>query len=155
MAQGRLYNTAVSIQHGRLNGAYRKNHLLNAERQFLPGKSYPVFEAEELKFGINICYDTNFNDAATAVAQQGARAILCPANNMLPYAAAEEWKHRHNEVRSQRCRETGLWMISADVTGEGDGCIGLGPTAIINPEGKVVAQVPLRETGIVSTEISW
>ena len=152
-AEGWLYNTAVSITQGRLAGSYRKTHLLNAEWVFQPGHSYPIFEAAGFKFGVNICYDTNVPEAAVAVAKQNARAILCPANNMLPPAAAAQWQHRHNEVRRQRAVETGLWMISADVTGERDGCIGLGPTAIINPQGIVVAQVPLHETGMITAEI--
>ena len=155
VSEGRLHNTAVSIGRGRLIGAYRKTHLLAAERLFQPGHAYPVSEAEGFRFGINICYDTNFTEAAIAVARQGARAILCPANNMLPYTAAELWKDRHNEVRRQRAMETGLWLISADVTGQRDGCIGLGPTAIIDPEGRIVGQVPLHKTGMVAAEISW
>ncbi len=50
----------------------------------------------------------------------------------------------HNSVRGERCRETGLWLVSADVTGERDGRISLGPTAVPNPAGEVVAQLPRR-----------
>ena len=45
----------------------------------------------------------------------------------------------HNIVRGERCRETGLWLVSADVTGERDGRISWGPTAVLNPAGEVVA----------------
>jgi len=152
---GRLYNTAAVIHCGQLRGTYRKTHLLASESIFQPGESYPVFEAAGLKFGINICFDTNFSETAVIVAKQGARAVLCPANNMLPNDIAERWKHRHNEIRSQRALETGLWFISADVTGQRDGCIGLGPTAIIHPDGKIVAQVPLHEAGMVTADIEW
>ncbi len=150
---GELYNTAVVVNRGKLDGAYRKNHLLPSECVFKPGDSYPVFEVHGLKFGVNICFDTNFPDAAAAIAAQGARAILCPANNMLDRQVAEKWKLLHNEIRIQRVLESGLWLISSDVTGESDGRIGLGPTAVIHPEGKVISQVPLRETGMVLAEI--
>ena len=59
----------------------------------------------------------------------------------------------HNFARGERCRETGLWLVSADVTGERDGCISWGPTAIINPAGKVVAQLPLEKTGLLIFDI--
>ncbi len=49
--------------------------------------------------------------------------------------------------------ETGLWIVSADITGERDGRISYGPTAVINPQGQVVAQVPLLEIGMVTLEI--
>ena len=58
---------------------------------------------------------------------------------MLPQKAAEKWKHLHNTIRAERCRETGLWLVSADVTGERYGCVSWGPTAVINPAGEVAA----------------
>ena len=81
--------------------------------------------------------------------------IVCTANNMMPYDKAEKSKLLHNQVRSKRAKETGLWFISADITNERDGRISYGPTAIINPEGKVVDQIPLCEVGMVSVEISY
>jgi carbon-nitrogen hydrolase len=47
----------------------------------------------------------------------------------------------------------GVWVISSDVTGERDDRISYGPTAVIDPAGNVVAQVPLLETGRVVAEI--
>jgi predicted amidohydrolase len=67
---------------------------------------------------------------------------------------ALRWRHRHNEVRIRRVRETGLWLVSADVTGQRDDVrIGLGPTCVINPAGRVVDQVPTGTTGMAIAEI--
>ncbi|MCF7689336.1 MAG: carbon-nitrogen hydrolase family protein [Cephaloticoccus sp.] len=151
--RGKLYNTTVVISHGHLAGSYRKTHLLTSERIFTAGDSYPIFANKGLKFGINICYDTNFPEASAALANLGATVILCPANNMLPRDVAEQWKHRHNAVRCQRVKETGLWLISADVTGERADSISYGPTAAINPYGQVVAQVPLNEVGMIAVDV--
>ena len=63
--------------------------------------------------------------------------------------AAIEWKDKHNQVRGERCRETGLWLVSADVIGERDGRIAWGPTAVLNPAGEVVAQLPLDRPGLL------
>jgi predicted amidohydrolase len=79
--------------------------------------------------------------------------IVCPANNMCRRKTAEKLRHVHNSVRGERCRETGLWLVSADVTGERDGRISLGPTAVINPAGKVVAQLPLEKPGLLVFDI--
>jgi len=138
-----LYNTAVIIFRRSVVGLYRKRYLHGAERCFRPGGEVGTYDVEGLRFGINICFDTNFADAALSVAQQGASLLLCPANNMLPRQVAIEWKDKHNAVRAQRCRETGLWLMSADVTGAREGRVAWGPTAIINPAGEVVAQLPL------------
>jgi hypothetical protein len=53
----------------------------------------------------------------------------------------------------ERVKENRVWLMSADVTGEREDHIAYGPTSAINPGGKVVAQVPLMETGMVVVEI--
>jgi predicted amidohydrolase len=146
---GRLFNTAVVVHRSVLIGRYRKAHLLSREQCFDAGRTAGVFEVDDLRFGINICSDTNFPAAAQAIASLGASLIVCPANNMLPRKAAERWKDLHNAIRADRCRETGLWLVSADVTGERDGCVSWGPTAVLNPKGEVAAQLPLDQPGLL------
>lgn len=145
----RLFNTAIVVRHRRLIGRYRKNHLLPGEQAFTPGDGPTVFEADGLRFGINICFDTNFPEAARGVVDQGASLLLCPANNMLRRQAADRWKDAHNAVRGERCRETGLWLVSADVTGERDDRLAWGPTAVLDPAGEVAAQLPLGTPGLL------
>jgi predicted amidohydrolase len=147
--QGRLFNTAIVVHRGALVGRYRKAHLLAGERIFDAGSDSPIFETEGLRFGINICYDTNFPEAARKVADLDASLIVCPANNMCRRKTAETLRDVHNAVRGERCRETGLWLVSADVTGERDGRICWGPTSVLNPAGEVVAQLPLEEAGLL------
>jgi 5-aminopentanamidase len=73
---------------------------------------------------------------------------------MMKRQTAETWKRKHSRIRAERVRETGMWLISADVTGErGDTHVGYGPTSVMAASGKVVAQVPLMETGLVTVEI--
>jgi len=149
----RLFNTAIVVNRGAVIGRYRKVHLLASEQIFGAGGDNHVFEIADLRFGINICYDTNFPEAARKVAKLGASLIVCPANNMLHRKTAEALKDVHNSVRGERCRETGLWLISADVTGARDGCISWGPTAVLNPAGEVVAQLPLEKPGLLVFDI--
>ena len=150
---GRLFNTAIVVDRGTLIGRYRKAHLVGGEQIFNAGNDSPVFEIAGLRFGINICYDTNFPEAARKVADLGASLIVCPANNMHSRKTAEALKDMHNFARGERCRETGLWLVSADVTGERDGLISWGPTAVLNPAGEVVAQLPLEKTGLLVFDI--
>jgi predicted amidohydrolase len=145
----RVYNTAAVIHGRRLIGRYRKTHLLKSETVFAPGEACPVFEAGGLRFGINICFDTNFPEAARKVADQGASLLVCPANNMLPRDIALDWKDRHNLVRGERCRETGLWCLSADVTGARGDRVAWGPTGLLDPAGELVAQLPLDAPGLL------
>jgi predicted amidohydrolase len=144
-----LFNTAVVIHKGEVIGRYRKAHLLKGEKLFRPGIETPVFAIDGLRFGINICYDTAFPEAARKVAHTGASLLVCCANNMMPRANAEKFRDVHNAVRGERCRETGLWLLSADVTGEREGRISWGPTAVLNPAGEVTAQFPLEAPGLL------
>lgn len=146
---GRLFNSAVVVAEGRVLGKYRKVHLLPGERAFDAGSDAQTFDVDGLRFGINICYDTNFPDAARGVAERGAALIVCPANNMLPLDRAERFRDLHNAARGARCRETGLWLISADVTGERSGWAAWGPTAVLGPDGEVKAQLPLGSPGLL------
>jgi predicted amidohydrolase len=152
---GLLFNTAVVVSQGKLLGRYRKTNLLERERLFTAGSDYPVFAVGELKFGINICYDTNFPEAARAVAEQGADLIVCPANNMMRRDSAEKYKPLHNSIRSRRCIETGLWLMSSDVTGARGDSVSYGPTAIIRPDGEVLAQAELLQPGMIVGEIGF
>ncbi|MEM6429432.1 MAG: carbon-nitrogen hydrolase family protein [Deinococcota bacterium] len=149
----KLYNTAVVVKQGELLGCYRKTKLLSGEHVFEAGSEYPIFDLGDVRFGINICYDMNFSECARAVAEQGAQLLMCPANNMMRYDVAKKLKDKHNESRCQRAVESGLYILSADVTGERNGRISYGPTALINPRGEVVAQVPLLQEDMIVQEI--
>ena len=148
------FNTAVVVRRGVLEGHYRKTHLTAGERLFEAGTGYPTFDLHGLRYGINICYDTNFPEAANAVASQGARLLLVPSQNMMKRQAAETWKCRHNAIRAERVRETGMWLVSADVTGSRDESrVAYGPTCVMNPAAEVVAQVPTMAVGMVVAKI--
>ena len=149
----RLFNTEIVVDRGVLVGRYRKSHLLRREQFFDAGNDSPLFAVDGLHFGINICYDTNFPEAAQKLADLGATLIVCPTNNMLSRTKAEAYRDLHNAVRGDRCRETGLWLISADVTGERNGQISYGPTAVLDPMGQVAAQLPLGKTGLLVFDI--
>jgi predicted amidohydrolase len=148
-----LFNTAVVIKEGKLIGKYRKTHLLDGETVFTAGTEYPVFEENGLKFGINICYDTQFPEAAANLTDQGAKLILCVSNTMMSLKKAEKFKHLHIPMRTERVNEKKIWMLSSDITGVREGRIAYGTTSAINPAGEVVAQVSFMETGMLVVEI--
>ena len=149
----RFFNSAAIVQNAAVVGCYRKRFLLNRDRAFSPGDTCSTFEVSGLRFGINICYDMNFEVAAQDVRTAGADLLVCCSNNMLPLQTAKRWKDRHNPIRGERCRETGLWLLSSDVTGARDGEIAWGPTALLTPKGEVAAQLPLNEPGLLIVDV--
>ena len=157
---GQYFNSAIVVNKGKIIGVYRKTHLIDPNELFYtPGNEYPVFEIKGLKYGINICYDTQFADAAKAIADQGAQLLLSPAQNMLRHETAEYWKDKHSDICVERVKETGLWFVRSDVTGirppgqYGVERIAYGPTMAMSPKAEVVAQVPLMTVGMITVDI--
>ncbi|WP_127503519.1 carbon-nitrogen hydrolase family protein [Actinoplanes solisilvae] len=150
----RFYNTAAVVRGGRTIGAYRKTFLTRGERVFTAGDAYPVFECAGVRFGVNICFDAQYPRAAAAVAEQGARLLIHPAQNMMRRENAHRWQEKHNELRRKRALETGMWLASADVTGERGGThLALGPTCVLNPAGEIVAEVPRGVVGMAVADV--
>lgn len=82
-----FYNSAFFIGDGQIIANYRKTHLFHDENDyFQPGNTgFRVFEYNNVKFGMMICFDWIFPEAARTLALMGAQVILHPANLVLPY----------------------------------------------------------------------
>ncbi|WHA39727.1 carbon-nitrogen hydrolase family protein [Agrobacterium larrymoorei] len=145
----KLHNTAIVVRSRTVMGRYRKAYLLRKEAFFAAGSEPFVASVDGLTFGVNICRDTAFPEAASKVAGMGGALVVCPANNMLPSEKAEEFREVHNQTRGERCRENKMWLLSADVTGERGDKVAWGPTAVLDPAGEVAAQLPLERPGLL------
>lgn len=137
-ADGRLFNTAVVIQQGRLVGRYRKAH--PNEGIFEPGTEYPIFDAEGLRFGISICNDANYPEVAEQLMESEPTVIFYPLNNRLARLTAENWRDKHVENLIARANQTGCWIVSSDIVYQDDTDMGYGFTAIVSPTGEVITQ---------------
>jgi 5-aminopentanamidase len=148
---GNLYNTAVVVSAGRLLGRYRKTH--PNERCFVAGLEYPVFAVTGQVFGINICFDANFPEAAQHIASQGAKLIVYPLNNALPVNIADRWREKSPENLRLRAVETGCYVVSSDVCGKTENQISYGCTQIISPDGQILASVSEMSEGVAVWDI--
>jgi predicted amidohydrolase len=146
-----ILNSAFVIEAGTVVGRYAKAH--PNEPGVAAGNEFPIFQQSGCRFGINICNDANYPDAAQAIADQHADLILYPLNNLLPVATADRWRTRSVENLRARARQTGCWIASADVTGGWNGRISHGCTAILNPAGEIVARVAEGNEGIALCDI--
>lgn len=150
-AQTGLFNSAVVIEKGQLIGRYRKRHLL--EPAFQPGTESPVFERCGLKFGINICYDANFPDAARELKEHGAALIFYLLNNSLPPITARKWRLRHISNLTARAEECSVPIVSSDVVESSRSRIGYGFTAAIDHHGAIVDRVEEMQVGRVCLQL--
>ncbi len=147
-----LYNTAAVIRSGMLLGTYSKAH--PNEEAFEAGSDYPVFNTLGWSFGVNICYDANFPDAALRLSRQGARVLCYPLNNMLRPWKAGKWRRKSLENLQQIAATTGCWAVSSDVVGRHDDLVSHGCTCIVSPDGQVVKRANEGHEGVVSFDLT-
>ncbi len=84
----KLYNSSVLVSSDGLIGKYRKMHLfMNEWDIFEKGNlGLPVFEIDNYRIGILICFDWVFPEVWRILAIKGADIICHPSNLVLPYA---------------------------------------------------------------------
>ena len=134
-----IFNSAIVIESGRFAGIYAKAFPI--EDGCCPGTEYPVWNNGKWRFGINICNDMNYPQAAEQLTRQGANLICAPNNNVLRPRKAEIWRVRSVENLQACARRTGCWVVSADVAGQGDDSwFSYGCTVIVRPDGMVVSR---------------
>jgi predicted amidohydrolase len=148
---GHIANSAFFIDRGRIIGRYAKAH--PNECGVTAGVDFPIFTQSGISFGINICNDANYPNAAQRIADAGAALICYPLNNMMKPATAALWRVRSVENLQARARQTGCWIMSADIIGQADGRICHGCTVIVSPDGEIVARVSEDVEGVAVFEL--
>jgi len=133
---GKLYNSSVLVGPEGFIGKYRKVHLFKEEKKwFSPGNiGYRVWDIEEAKIGMMICFDWIFPEAARSLALQGAEIICQPVNLVLPFC---------QEAMITRAIENGVFIITANRTGTEhrggkESLTFTGQSQIVNPRGEVL-----------------
>ncbi len=141
-----ITNSALLIEAGRVTGRYAKAY--PNECGVTAGEDFPVFIRSGLRFGINICNDANYSAPAQHLAAKGAKLICYPLNNIVRPATAEAWRTRSVSNLTARARQTGCWVMSADVAGNVGQRVSYGCTMIVSPEGEIVARSPEGAEGV-------
>lgn len=144
LRNGDLYNTVLVAERGELKGTYSK--AFPCYEYFTPGREFPVFEKNGVKFGIVICADGGYIEPARILALKGASIIFAPHYN---YIAKEGLINHFQKVRSDhiaRAVENGVWFVRGNSVTEGydkglemDG-VGYGDSYILDPFGEMVAR---------------
>ncbi len=151
LTDGQVFNSAFVVEAGQVVGRYAKAH--PNEPGVTAGRDFPVFRRSAVSYGVNICNDANHPSAAQRIADQGARLIIYPLNNMLRSETADRWREKSLANLIDRARQTGCWVASSDVTGTSGNLMSWGCTAIVTPEGGMVARVPELNEGVAVYEI--
>ena len=129
---------------------YRKIHTAPPEKAtYSPGNSIPVFKANGVTFGIQLCYDAHFPELSAAMTAQGAEVLFLP--HASPRGTAEEKHQSWMRHLTARAFDNSLFVVACNQIGEN--CNGLsfpGNAMVISPSGEVMA----RDTRPMATMIT-
>jgi len=119
-------NDLYYISHYVINNEiqrYRKTHVGKKESTvFSSGNDMPIFEIENVKFGIMTCYDGHFPELALKYALKGAKFILNPsAAPNLPSKRLNMW----SKYLVARAYDNRVWVLATNLlfNGKGGGLI--------------------------------
>ena len=135
------HNAASVIHAGQVLATYAKHMLPNYQvfderRYFVPGNNPVVFEVHGVRYGVLICEDIWFDDAALQACKAGAQVLLVP--NASPYHAS---KQAEREQRlADLARKTGASIIYANLFGGQDELVFDGGSFAVNSGGELAAR---------------
>ena len=145
-----IYNSSMMIFKEKIIGTYKKIHLYNKEKiWFSPGnKQFKVYEVNNVKIGIMICFDWIFPESTRSLALLGADIIAHSANLVLP--------HCQNAMKT-RCLENHVFAITANRIGTEergkDKFIFTGASQITAFDGEVLSSAPVNEVFVDIVDI--
>ncbi len=149
----RVRNTLVAVRGDGILAVYRKQHLYDAfgqtESDWIEAGELgaATFEVAGIRFGLMTCYDLRFPEVARTLVDDGADALVVPAE----WVRGPLKEHHWTTLLAARAIENTTYVIAADHPAP----IGVGHSQIIDPAGVVIAGVGLDEgLAIASVERS-
>jgi predicted amidohydrolase len=143
-----VFNTALVLLPDGRRYRYRKMHLpfLGVDRFATPGPDAPpVIEVDGLRFGVLICYDLRFPEAARICALEGADLIALPTN----WPVGVEF---HPELFAPaRAAENHCYLLAADRVGTERGTTFMGRSLLVDYDGNVLSQAGRGEELLTGT----
>lgn len=151
---GKYHISHAVITPDGVRGAYRKTHLSPPEqRVFTPGDAIPVFQHEEWRFGIQLCYDTHYPELSAIQARQGAQILFMPFAS--PREAPRVKKERLLRYIPARAYDNSCYVVTCNLTGAGPNGQTFGGVAlIVDPKGQLLAEHVGPEEGAVVASVS-
>ncbi|MBU4001257.1 MAG: nitrilase [Proteobacteria bacterium] len=151
---GRLYASHVAMGPDGLIGVYRKLHIAPPEQTiFTPGADIPVFEAQGIRFGIQLCYDAHFPELYTRMALKGAEVILIPhaSPRGTPKEKLASWM-RHLTARAY---DNSVYVVAWNQVGDNEkGLTFPGLAVVLGPSGRVEKQTLSQEETMMTLTLS-
>ena len=164
----RRFNSAIlTDRRGRVIAKYRKIHLPGhaepdparafqhlEKRYFEPGNlGFKVWDALGGRIGILICNDRRWPEAFRVLGLQGVEMVLIGYNTPALNGQRFEPPHLrafHNHLTMQAgAYQNGSWVVGVAKAGREEGVDMMGSSAIVTPNGEIVAQAATLEDELI------
>ena len=151
--QGAVFATHVVAGPDGFLGLYRKCHIAPPEQTLLwQGNALPLFEAEGLKFGVQLCWDAHFPEAATTLALKGADALFFP--HASPRGTPDEKLASWMRHLPARAFDNGVFVAAVNQAGDNGAGLGFaGCAVVIGPDGQVLAEKRDGQEGLLLADL--
>lgn len=158
--EGKVANRAfLFAPDGALLATYDKIHMFDVDLDhgeswresatYRPGGHAVVVDLPQARIGLAVCYDLRFPQLFRAEALAGAQVLTVPA----AFTRQTGEAHWHVLIRA-RAIENGAWVIAAAQGGRHeDGRETYGHSLIVDPWGRVAAEIEGDEPGIAYADI--
>jgi predicted amidohydrolase len=154
-----LYNTALIAQRGHLLGTYSK--CTAYQRFHKQGRAFPVFERDEVRFGVIICSDGGYIEPARILALKGARIIFAPHFNVIEETGLLRHFMKVRADHTARAIENSVYfvrgnnvMIDASKSGMArPGGVGYGDSYVVDPGGEILVRSRRHVEDFIMTDI--
>ena len=153
-ASGRLFNSAAVVSNGDLVAVYRK--VFPGYRTVIQaGTDLPVFHLGAARFGVMICNDIWYLEPARVLASKGAAVIFVPSNSghVRNPVSADALRARGETLPIARAVENTVTVVVADIAGRQGDRYALGTSAIVDPNGVVLAKADPESPGLVMADV--
>jgi 5-aminopentanamidase len=151
----RLFNSAAVVSNGAVFGVYRKLFPAINKSVYTAGDQLPIFQVNDVKFGIVICRDSTFSEPAKILSAKGAQVLFIPTNTGLPRDRAYREMvavARKGDVRL--AVESDIYVVRSDVAGEANGLVAYGASGIVDASGAVFQTAKLLSEDFLVAELA-
>jgi NAD+ synthase len=143
LVAGRLHNAYYVLQGGQITATVLKHHLPNdavfdEKRVFSPAEVSGPYVVNGVRIGTPICEDAWHPDVVETLAETGAEILLVP--NGSPYHRGKP--NLRLNLMVARVVESGLPLVYLNMVGGQDDQVFDGSSMVLNPGGKLMAQLP-------------
>jgi len=148
---GAVHNTAVVVEGDGLIAAYRKTHLWDCEQLIFRrgAQPPPVVDTACGRIGIAICYDSFFPEVMRGLAVAGAEVIAVPMNSPATIPAVTPLPVEVSLVIASAAVNR-VFVVQADRTGAERGVDWAEASAIVDPDGRLLAGPATGEVILVA-----